>query len=171
MQIDLGDLPGWVEAVATTGAFIAAIVAYRSLSHQVNLLRIQVQDQQEFNRAQIKALEAETKLRRQDQASRVFVEFFPEADPSKLGNWVIRVVNTSNRPIYRLLLNWTASGHTWEYREISVIMQESNRRFSKKFRDSAIGDLGATLVFDDAAGVTWKCTNEGELTEFQSQSR
>lgn len=191
MHINFGDLPTWISSVAAIGALVAAIIAYRSLSAQVKLLRIQVSDQQEFNKIQKDELEASREERnrqaferRSEQASRVYMECHfdhPYTDSTDKNRYLgevsasASVVNQSDRPIYDVRLAWYMRDGTaltsHNVRDSTERIMPKDRPFSVETSWRSHTDpsmFGVKLYFRDAAGVTWRAGRKGELVDMGS---
>jgi hypothetical protein len=140
-------LAAWVSAGATVGLLIAAVItavfalnAYRKQSREVELL------QKQFDR--------DSAERRRAQAAQVFVWVSQDA-PDKA-----YVKNSSKQPVYDLVVSLPAGNKSLKH-----LMPEANREFPGVGAAASDGTFTVSCTFRDAAGVCWKTTARGILTE------
>jgi hypothetical protein len=197
--IDFGDVPAWVEAVATVGALVGAgvtawfaVEAFRAQSAQVELQRTQLDDQVAFNREQttVLALQADEMRqaaadrqraadgRRRAQAAQVFLwterkqdPATPDAAPRVLH---VHVKNSSSQPVYELELQWHDGSAPWgdPDRHPHPLMPGEQADWSRpKTGSGVISGLDAVAVFTDAAGARWRRhSDHGELDELSGSA-
>lgn len=195
-----------VGAVATVvlavGAIVTAIFAIRAfrkqsqeVSDQAKMLKIQsdrLDEQRKINAEQTKVLElqkdelgaslAERKReaaeRRRAQASRVFILAKAHPRDGEPISVISRTVkNTSQLPIYDLILLWRGETGEWidigDPVDLPVFMPgeqhdwatsiEPSVRIQSFLTDPSL--IRAAVVFRDAAGVHWRLQSDGQLVE------
>ena len=187
-----------ITAIATSVlAFFAivtavfAFLAFLKQSREVRAIERQVIDQQELAQQQGELLRVQSgqlELQRQQlddqrterrraQASRVFVWIRPDpegGDP--IDSAVVGVKNTSQQPIYDLILTWRiGSGERNEHLgpARTVLMPDEQYPFVAGITPGLPADsyllatslLWASVVFRDAAGVHWRLHSDGQLDE------
>jgi hypothetical protein len=162
----------------------------KEVSDQAEMLQIQsgqLAEQRKINAEQTKVLELqatelresiderkrEAEQRHRDQASRVFVweergkdevNFPPDSPPAP---WVTAyVVNTSEQPVYNVIISWRLDGRPEGQRHLMPIMPGDDAKDTKSVPSGADpATFGAVAFFRDAAGVTWRTRPDGQLEE------
>jgi hypothetical protein len=186
-----------VLAVGAFITAVFAILAFRKQSKEVgdqaSMLKVQsgqLEEQRKINTEQTEVLQLqatelresieerkrETEQRRRAQASRVFIweergedeVNFPAGSPP--APWVTAyVVNTSQQPVYNVIISWHLGHRPERRRHLSPLMpgaEEKDTRSVPPDTDPAI--FGAVAFFRDAAGVTWRTRPDGQLEEIPS---
>ena len=167
----------------------------KEVSDQANMLKVQSQqleEQRKINAEQTTVLRLQAKelgeslaerkqeaqLRMRAQAERVFISqenttaVKPEEDDEPVAQRAtVTVVNTSDRPIYQAGLRWSP-GSSWDLPGIpeplgTIMPGDRIERFQYFSPGTDMAVNGATLIFRDAAKVSWTLTPDGELTEKQ----
>lgn len=129
-----------------------AFFAFRGQSREVGLLRQQVKDQQDERTR-------EAAGRRRAQAVQVFIA---AGGPTPDLSDEIHIHNTSEQPVYDLTAS--RAGDT-ELQRLPFLMPGAEYQFFAEIQD-ATGIMPVVwLDFRDAAGVHWRTTSRGELTE------
>jgi len=145
-------LASQITAVATAVLAVFAVVtagyarkAYRGQSAELTLL------QEQAGR--------DIEQRRRVQAAKVFVAAggIPPFAPS-----TVRISNASEQPIYDLAASWADGADPVR---LPVLMPGEPYAFSAGWQDAAGKMPPVWLDFRDAAGVRWRTTSRGELTE------
>jgi hypothetical protein len=90
--------------------------------------------------------------------------------------YTIRAVNSSEQPIYDVRIRWYQGNAPW-------IIDSQSEDFIKRIMpgtsEQRIRDLngggnlsacGAVVEFRDAAGITWRCTDQGALEDLSSST-
>jgi hypothetical protein len=149
----------WITAIATAVLALFAIVtavfaffAFRGQLHETRLLQKQVEDQQD-ERAR------EAAERRRAQAAQVFITT-GGLTPDTSDEIVIR--NTSEQPIYDLAALRTDDA---ELQRLPFLMPGDEYPFFAAIQNAAGTMPLVWLDFRDAAGLHWRTTSRGELTE------
>jgi len=147
--------PVWVGAFATTGLFVFAVVtavfallAYRKQSAEVALLQNQAS--------------RDIEQRRRTQASKVFVTagIEPAMGPGPAND--VRVSNKSDQPIYGVV---AFHGENQQFIETPVLRPGADYPVSAGIHDEHGNMPVVVLEFTDAAGVQWRTTSHGGLSE------
>ena len=188
-----GDIPTWIEALATIGLLIGAVITARYAIKAFGKQTEQLEDQRTLNREQTKVLELqarelresidererEREQRHRDQASRVFItqEAAPTvpagyAEKEGIGPFVTAtVVNTSGQPVYSTELRWhLGPGPHGEPNPdpIGAILPGGNASRMRQFpHDVDLNNSGADVTFTDASNVRWIRRPDGYLNEFR----
>jgi hypothetical protein len=144
-----------ITAVATSVlAFFAivtavfAILAFRKQSAEVGML------QEDWQR--------EARERRRAQAAQVFtwIGERPVRD-GEAPRPAACVRNTSRQPVYDISVGWGSSGvGTWR-----VLLPDEENAIPGAGSSVADGTVPILIEFRDAAGVRWRATSHGELTD------
>lgn len=159
---------------------------------QIALLSQQVEDQESTNarqreilKLQAEDLQAALEERRREalerrmaQASMVFLEvdhydLGASVDaPEVMGeSYSARITNTSKQPIYDVILKWHKGTAEWFNGGVSIekldrLMPDRSMTWSRSHYDGGnLSVIGAVVEFRDAAGVSWRQTNDGRLEE------
>jgi hypothetical protein len=150
--------PTWITALATAGLLIGAIVtaffaflAFRKQSAEVTLLKDQAG--------------RDIEQRRRSQAAKVFV--WVVEDLASGSGMFVRIRNASEQPVYDLEFSADGMGPV---RSVPPGGAPCMPGESHSFATAALGDDAAAappvqLDFRDAAGLRWRTTSRGELTE------
>jgi hypothetical protein len=150
----------WITAIATlvlaVFAFITAVLAwaaFRKQSAEVDAL--------------IKDRNSEAAQRRRAQAAQVFtwVDEQPVHD-GEAPRPAACVRNTSRQPVYDINVGWGSSfgAGTWR-----VLLPDEENAIPGAGSSVADGTAPIRIEFRDAAGVRWRTTSRGELTELHGQ--
>jgi len=146
---------------------------------QAELLKVQ-SDQLQLQRQQ---LEDQRRERRRAQASRVLLSAMPYTEPgtSKPADLIsvvtVRIENTGDQPIYRLIFLWRDGDGEWndpiDPPDLVILMpgEPYERNFSispglpcmSYLLDTSL--IGEAVVFRDAAGAHWRLYSDGRLRE------
>jgi hypothetical protein len=105
--------------------------------------------------------------RRRDQAAHVFAwaDQRPMYDADDVRPAAC-LRNTSRQPIYHIKLGWGASGQqSWP-----VLLPDGEHVVRGAGSSVADGTAAVWAEFQDAAGICWRTTSLGELTEMPSQT-
>lgn len=200
------DLPGEIAIATAVLAVFAIVTAWyarraflkqsQEVSDQASMLKLQseqLDEQRKVNAEQIRVLELqaaelreslderkrEAAERRQAQASRVFISAQPSPEGTDpIDSIAVRIVNTSQQPIYDLIFSWRDGTGEWKEPprppRLPVLMPgESASPFVTSLvpslpRESFLLDtslLAAGAVFRDAAGLRWRLRSDGQLDE------
>ncbi len=188
------DLSAEITAIATavlavfailTAAF--AMLAFRKqskeVSDQASMLEVQsgqLAEQRKVNAEQIRVLglqaaelresleerTRDTAERRRAQASRVFISAEPSpegGDP--IDSCLVRIVNTSQQPIYHLTFFWRDGTGEWNEQSDPpghpVLMPGEPYALIA----GLVTSLPRKSFFRDAAGVRWRLRSDGQLDE------
>jgi hypothetical protein len=119
---------------------VFALNAYRKQSREVELL------QKQFDR--------DSAERRRAQAAQVFV-WVSQRKPDKAF-----VMNSSKQPVYDLVVSLPDGDKTYKH-----LMHESTLDFHDVGTAASDGTFTVRCTFRDAAGVRWRTTARGLLTE------
>jgi hypothetical protein len=153
----------------------------------------QLEEQRKVNAEQVKVLALQSKElneslaqrkreadeRRRVQASRVFMHEEPlDADPrvsqaslaargeQRQPVVVAHVINTSEQPVYNVLISWHLGTVPQGQRHLMPLMPGAEDKDIQPVPSgSAEGQFGAVAFFRDAAGVTWRTRPDGQLDE------
>jgi hypothetical protein len=87
------------------------------------------------------------------------------------------VNNASTRPVYDVIIRWHMRTAPWIHEGVAHediprliaggIAKRERTWLGTEFPDS----FGAVVEFRDAAGVRWRCTNDGQLEELRASPR
>lgn len=152
----------WTGALATVGLLLGGAItawyagkAFREQSHEVALLQEQVKNEQ-CERAR------EAAERRRAQAAKVFLWV---TEPEDQSGHVVNVRNTSEQPIHELTIAWAEDAVPMPVvtAEGGPFMPGVENAFD--VAELVDTDITVWLDFRDAAGLLWRTTSRGELTE------
>jgi hypothetical protein len=152
----------WTGALASVGLLIGAAItawyarrAFREQSQEVALLQEQVKNEQ-CNRTR------EAADRRKAQAAKVFIWV---TDPEDQSGPVVNVRNTSEQPVYELAITWADAAVPMP------VVTSDGGPFMPGVENAfdvpglAGTDIAVWLDFRDAAGLRWRTTSRGDITE------
>jgi hypothetical protein len=162
---NLGDVPNWIEAIATSGALIATIILLRKeiISHRLD-------------RAD----------RRRAQASKISAWVGPFAhDPDAFISFPISVRNSSSEPVYGLKVQvvdpnlgndgdihyFTESPFSGPDFDVLGPGETDLRTYRVQYggEGRCMTDPATRMVFRDSNGVTWLRDSDGLLREIDSK--
>jgi len=150
----------WITALATAGLLIGAIAttvyaarALRKQSEEVTLAREQA--------------ERDIQERRRAQAARVFIVIASGAPANSGVLLEANASNTSQQPVYDIEVHWrTSDGQFGQPMVKPQLRPDEMTSFPQHWTaDQGITGLGVSIAFRDAAGIHWRTTDRGELTE------
>ncbi|MFC5061620.1 hypothetical protein [Actinomycetospora atypica] len=152
MLLDFGDVPGWIEAIATSLAFAGT----------TSLLWIESRRRREERRAQTES-----------QASKVAHWL----DKSEAGEWSLKYRNASDVPVYRIRVHAYLNGVDMGYRQMRRIYptgeEHTRRRINEWLNDIVLANydekvpIWIDLVFADATGRGWVRDLDGSLVQLK----
>jgi Sec-independent protein translocase protein TatA len=176
-----------VTAIYAIRAFREQAKEVRDQAEILSIQSDQLAEQRKINEKQTKVLELqadelreslverkrETESRRRDQASRVFIweergedeVNFPAGSPP--APWVTTyVVNTSEQPVYSVLISWRLGDRGESQRHLMPLMPGAEAKDTRAVPPGADpAAFNAVAFFRDAAGVTWRTWLDGQLDE------
>jgi len=165
-------------------AFTTAIfawLAFRKQSREVAAIERQVDDQKELTARQADLLKVQSDqlelqqrqfdedqaVRRRAQAAQVFIQV---DDPGGIQAQVVlraSAWNTSSQPVYDLWVQWrTDDGEFGTPEARPLLVPRGAWHFDQAWTiDAGISGVDVSLDFRDAAGLRWRTTGRGILTE------
>lgn len=154
MPLEFGDVPGWIEAVATSLAFAGT----------TSLLWIESRRRREERRAQIES-----------QASKVAHWL----DKSESGEWSLKYRNASDVPVYRIRLHAYVGEADKGYQLMRRIYpkdgEHTRRRINDWLNKEVLVDydekstIWVDLIFEDASGRGWVRDLDGALAQLKGE--
>lgn len=150
----------WITALSTAGLLVGAVItaiyaakALRKQSEEVTLAREQA--------------ERDTQERRHAQAAQVFIVIATGVPASSGVLLEARASNTSQQPVYDIEVQWrTSEGQFGQPMVKPQLLPKEITTFPQHWTaDQGITGLGVSMAFRDAAGIHWRSTDRGELTE------
>jgi hypothetical protein len=185
-------VPGWITAIVTAGLLIGAFFTVRYAAKAFHEQSEQLKEQRKINEKQTKVLELQaTELResiderkreaaerRRAQARQVFISAEPYIQEGKPISVIsVNVKNTSQQPIYDLILLWREGTGEWEKLpdpvDLRVLLPGEHHEWGTSIEPSLpiqrfLLDphlISAAIIFRDAAGVHWRLDSNGQLEE------
>jgi hypothetical protein len=155
----------WTSAIATALLVIGAVVtafyarnAYREQSRQTGEVREQTRLLQE-------QADRDIRQRRRAQATQVFtwVEMRPYDGNDEDMRLAACIKNASGQPVYDIQLG-VGKGSD---RSLPVLMPGADYELAGLGTDFADGRRRIWITFRDSAGVRWRATSDGQLTDLQ----
>jgi hypothetical protein len=126
-----------------------------------------VSDQAAMLDLQRRQLEQDQLERRRAQAARVFIMIEGSEDRQGQVTLMATACNTSSQPVFDLWVRWrTAHGEFGTPSVAPQFLPGATRPFEVIWTEAAgMSETGVSLDFRDAAGVHWRTTDRGILTE------
>jgi hypothetical protein len=158
----------WTSAIATALLVIGAVItafyarnAYREQSRQTLEVREQTRLLQE-------QADRDIGQRRRAQATQVFVwmEMRPYDGNHEDMRWAACIKNASGQPVYDIELGIGLGIGLGSDRSLPVLMPGKDYELAGFGTDFADGRQ-IWITFRDSAGVRWRATSDGQLTELQ----
>jgi hypothetical protein len=175
-------LPNWIGVFATVGLLVGAFFTAKYAKQAFGKQSDQLRDQQAINaklRAvadlQVKDLQGSLDERQQDreerrraQATQIYVVI---DQVSRAGGEVRAASNSTNastQPIYDIVAQWgTRFGPVGDPMMHPQLVPGESTSFIQLWQSEDLtSNLSIQIEFRDAAGVYWRTTDRGELTEF-----
>jgi len=150
----------WIGALVTLGLLIGAGFtvyyarkAFREQSREIAFLEQQA--------------ERDVQQRRRAQAAQVYI-FIPSGQQMEAAaELTARIHNASQQPVYDLTMTWhEGQNQLGDPKFRDRLMPDESLPFSPTAATGSSTDsIGVTVEFRDAAGVCWRATDRGGLTE------
>lgn len=169
--VQWGDVPGWIEALATVVAAVAAIAAFRYARRAFRLEQNRDRDREE---ERLKTLRASIERQRRAQAVKVssWVElstFERDLIFGPLGQRQVRVRNASDLPVWSVvaLVGKVGEDDFTEVGSRTVLPPGEDVTFvfgpNTDSSDDPEGLVRCIVVFTDSAGARWHRNEDGVL--------